>query len=286
MGNVRLLFSTGSLYTMDIDFCFEVAHETGFDGIEIMCDHRWSTRNPKKLQQLAAKYDLPVLVLHSPMLHIVPHVHGWDVPMQDVHTVQASVKLAEEIGAETVVMHLPPKIAIAQLRTPRRNIFLPWFMRRHDGRNSAKWIKNDLPAFQENTSVKVAVENIPVYKTWFGKTNPFYWNTVAEWAVSAPYLTMDTTHWATHNINPMDAYQIAKDRIAHIHLSNYQDGKEHRLPQIGELDLGALLKQLNTDGFAGTVTCELHLDSCGFPNEERIRQNLHETVSFCRAHLT
>ncbi len=286
MGQARLLFSTGSLYTMDLDFCFSVAKTAGFDGIEIMCDQRWSTRNPQKLKDLMAKHDLPVLVLHSPMLHIVPHVHGWDVPLEDVRTVQASVDVAEEIGAEAVVMHLPPKIAIAQIRTPnKRNIFLPWLAREHDGKKSADWIQNDLPAYQQKTEVKVAVENIPIYKTAFGKRNPFYWNTVEEWAVAAPYLTMDTTHWATHGIDPMQAYQAARERVAHIHLSNYQNGKEHRLPQHGELNLGSLLRQLKADEFAGTVTCELHLDSCGFPDEDRIRQNLKETVAFCREHL-
>lgn len=286
MGSARLLFSTGSLYAMDLEFCFEVAQAVGFDGLEVMCDDRWSTRNPQKLKALSAKYNLPVMVLHSPMLHIASQLHGWDIPSEDVRTVQETVKLAETIGAEAVVMHLPPKIAIAQLKTPKRNMFIPWFKRRHDGHKSADWIEHKLPEFQKQTEVKVAVENIPMFKAMFGKANPFYWNTVPEWAVAAPYLTMDTTHWATHGVNPLDAYHTAQERIAHVHLSNYENGKEHRLPQSGEMDLGALLKQLKNDDFAGTVTCELHLDSAGFPDEERIHRNLSETVDFCRTHLS
>lgn len=42
----RLIFSTGSLYLLDTALVFDMAAEAGFDGMEIMCDDRFTTREP------------------------------------------------------------------------------------------------------------------------------------------------------------------------------------------------------------------------------------------------
>lgn len=72
----RLIFSTGSLYPLDTSDCFELAADAGFDGIEIMCDPRYSTRDPEYLTALVDKYNLPVLVCHTPF---TTNVSGWKV---------------------------------------------------------------------------------------------------------------------------------------------------------------------------------------------------------------
>lgn len=43
-----------------------LAKETGFDGIELMVDWRRETYTPGHLQQCMARYDLPILAVHSP----------------------------------------------------------------------------------------------------------------------------------------------------------------------------------------------------------------------------
>ena len=51
---------------------FELAAETGFDGIEIMCDDRWTTRDPAYLQSLVTRFALSVLAVHSAIGGRVP----------------------------------------------------------------------------------------------------------------------------------------------------------------------------------------------------------------------
>ena len=43
---MRFLFSTGSLYRYGTARCFEFAARAGFDGVEVMVDDRWDTRQP------------------------------------------------------------------------------------------------------------------------------------------------------------------------------------------------------------------------------------------------
>ena len=52
---MRFILSTGSLYNYRIDRVFALAAEAGFDGIELLIDHRWDTRQSDYLRQLMGK---------------------------------------------------------------------------------------------------------------------------------------------------------------------------------------------------------------------------------------
>ena len=60
-----------------------------------------------------------------------------------------------------------------------------------------------------------------------------------------PYLTLDTTHLATWGIEPVEVYEQFNGKVHHIHLSNF-DGREHRRPEEGDLNLTAFLKKLQS----------------------------------------
>src|SRR5687767_4796855 len=95
--SARILFSTVSLHVLYTSHCFELAAEAGFDGIEIMCDDRWGTRDPGYLRALSAATGLPVLVVHTPF---TPNVPGWDQPHSQLCRIENSLRLAERLGAE------------------------------------------------------------------------------------------------------------------------------------------------------------------------------------------
>ena len=50
-------------------------------------------------------------------------------------------------------------------------------------------------------------------------------------------------------------------------------------------DLGAFLRQLALDGFAGTVCNEVHPDALEFQNDAALRRHLKDCVACCREHL-
>lgn len=78
-------------------------------------------------------------------------------------------------------------------------------------------------------------------------------------------------------------YEQVTDRVAHVHLSNFRDGKEHLRPDDGDLPLGAFLERLQ-GRFQGTVAVELNPVSLEAEDETKVCAHLRATVEFCRRH--
>ncbi|MFC1960823.1 sugar phosphate isomerase/epimerase family protein [Chloroflexota bacterium] len=274
-----LTFSTGSLYLYSLDRAFALAAEYGFDGVEVMCDHRYDSRQPDNLRRLMNTHQLPVSSLHTPL-------RGWGLPgWQDgqIAALEQTVALAEAINAAHVVCHLPSRIWFMTFTYAARSWKLPACSIHTDYK---RWIEQGgLAVLQAQTPVHICIENIQLitkapkghWLTW--------WNTLVEWPQVHDYLTLDTSHWATHGIDPLTAYQAAGGGVRHIHLSNTQDSQDHLPPQTGDLDLAAFMRQLAGDGFDGHIVVELNPHTLHSWDEARTRTLLAETVEFCRAAL-
>ncbi len=278
----RLLFSTGSLYLYDTSLSFAMAARAGFDGIEIMCDERFTTRDPSYLRELAEQHGQPIVVAHTPFS---PRIPGWGNGADQLERIQRTLKLAEALGCESIVVHLPMRLWVGTInfgfggRGFRFPIPSPFA-------SVKTWIERELPAVQRDTPVKIAIENMPFHAIPWNGQDACWWNTLAEWSRVHDHLTLDTTHCATKGIDPVDAYHAADGRVAHIHLSNYQYRQEHCLPHKGELDLGAFLRALTADNYSGTISLELRPDALNFSDRASAERLLNESVAFCREHLT
>lgn len=281
-----LTFSTGSLYLYGLERVFALAAEYGFDGVEIMCDERLDTRQPDYLCRLSERHGLPIHSLHAPF--VGRRVPGWEPG--PVRTVEQTVVLAEQVGATHVVMHLPDRVGRAFLDLGPRRMLLPWFP---VSAAIKRWMESGgLARLQAGTDVQVCVENLPIksnhLRRWFPGLNQqglTWWNTLDTWPQVHDYLTLDTTHWATHGIPPLDALRAANGRVRHIHLSNFQGGEEHQLPQRGELDLTGFLQTLVAEGFDGQIVVEVNPRTLEAVDEAKLRANLAEAAAFCREGL-
>jgi sugar phosphate isomerase/epimerase len=278
----RVLFSTGSLNLTDTAYSFELAAEAGFDGIEIMCDDRWSTRDPVYLQSLMTRHHLPILAVHS---SIGSRLRGWTNARDELARIQHSLRLAETLAAEVLVVHVPMKIGVAEFNWPGGHIIMPW---RTPYVGVKRWIEQDLPAVQARTAVKIALEDVPSFSIFRRKIDLAWWNTLNDWPQAHQWLTMDTSHWASKDIDPLTAFRAGGERIAHVHLSNFdaQRKKYHRLPQQGDLDLAGLLHAMADAHFSGTISVELYPDALDFHDGDAVRGHMRGCLTFCRTHLT
>ena len=102
-----IALSTGSLYVYGTARVFELAAQVGFDGIEVLCDHRPDTRDPAYLRRLSLEYGLPIVALHNPFM---PSVPSW--PNDQWGRLERTVALAQELEVPTVVAHLPFRLAV------------------------------------------------------------------------------------------------------------------------------------------------------------------------------
>lgn len=259
---MRFALSSGSLYTYGLDRLFQLAAETGFDGVEVLVDARFDTRHPAYLHRLMERYNLPILSLHAPFRP--ERLEGW--PQSPSRSIAATAGIAKQVGAQVVVAHLP----------------------RWTDRNYARWLLHDLAAWQKgNPNPLIALENMPL-KHFFWCPFPLdIWrlNRLEEWT-SFPHLCLDTTHLATKGLEALSVYERCREKVVHIHLSNARRKgrriQEHRRLEDGHLDLGKFLGRLAEDGYPGIVVVELQPQVLEAEDEGRVRAHLHQQLAFCR----
>ena len=270
------VFSTGSLWSYSIERCFDFAARAGFDGVELMVDRRWDTRQPDYAQRLSDRYRLPVVAVHSPFSPIVP---GW--PPDQPGRIQESAKLAQAVGARVVVHHLPLSVGHVWMQVGHKSLPLPvpgWDM----GKSYCRWLERDYPVLQASAGVALCIENMPAHHALGRRWNINHWNT-PEKIVRFPSLTMDTTHLGTWGLEPVDVYPRLNGRVRHVHLSNF-DGREHRRPEAGHLKLDRFLARLAADSYRGAVSLEMSPDALDAgQRDERVVELMTNSLNQCRA---
>lgn len=281
---MKFIFSTGSLYTYGTERCFGMAAVAGFDGIELMADHRWDTRQSDYVNDLIQRTGLPVLALHSPF----SPVPGW--PSDQPAIIALSVRLAEAISAPVVIHHLPMKTRRLTLTLGHGKRFstpMPFGELELEYR---KWLENDYRRLQDSTDVLLCIENMPAHKYFRLKWNAYQWNAHSLDQLGAitqfPHLTMDTTHLATWGLEAVQVYAEWKEKVKHVHLSNY-DGREHRRPETGRVKLDELLFAMARENYQRSISLELHPDALDEgAADERVIELMATSLSHCRRWAT
>ncbi len=277
---MQFILSTGSLYNYSIDRVFALAAEAGFDGIELLIDHRWDTRQTDYLRHLRDSHQLPIPALHSPFSR---NCIGWG---ESEHgAVARTAELAAELGSEVVVHHLPTRFGFAFVQTASGSLLLPNPFG-SDHKNYANWLTESYAAVQASVDVLLCIENLPAHRVWGMRVNPAHWNAHSRATFDDitrfPHITLDTTHLGTWGLDPVEAYERWGRQIKHVHLSNF-DGSEHRRPEDGVLRLNALLALMAADGYGYSVSLELQPDAleAGAP-DSRIVDLLRGSLFYCR----
>jgi sugar phosphate isomerase/epimerase len=216
-----------------------------------------------------------VLAVHSPFRNLP----GW--PPDQPALIAESVKLAEALGAKVVIHHLPNRLEFGFVRAGKWQWQWPLGARPADQRYS-QWLLDGYAQLQASTAVKLCIENMPARK-WFGRRlNRHHWNTPTTITQFAT-LTLDTTHLATWGLDPTPIFAAWGDRVGHIHLSNY-NGREHRRPEHGELDLERFIQTLVAHEYPGAVSLELHPDALSAGKaDEIVIALMRGSLNHCRA---
>lgn len=280
---MQIIFSTGSLYTYGTDRCFQIAARCGFDGIEVMADARWDTRQAPALNALIQRHGIPVVAIHSPFFN----VPGW--PPDHPALISRSVELATAVGAKVVVHHLPWRRGFAYVFLNHRRYLLPVPMWERE-RAYRRWLVGAYQNLQASTEVALCIENLPVRRQFGRGWDVHQWNThslaTVDRILRFPTLTMDTTHLGTWGLEPVEIYPHWKGQVRHIHLSNF-DGEEHQRPEEGVLRLDLLLAQLATDDYDGAVSLELNPEALeAGTSDERVVELLSASLGHCRQWAT
>lgn len=257
---MKLVLSAGSLYTLPLAKVFEIARDTGFDGMEIIINYDFQYQDNaaliRELQQI-----LPVCSLHAPFFEL----DGWG---NKIDQLLRTAALAIDTGIPLINFH-PPAWMGLELK------FWRWFSG-----------IGDFQAEVGQNQVLITIENMPC--TGAFKVNPYLLGQTGKMIRFMQernlYLTFDTAHMGSSKANFLHDFHLFYDSGAmrNIHFSDYGYGREHLLPGHGVLPLTRFLNHLRETGYDSTLTLELSPHE--FPeHEDGIREGMAEIFAYlCR----
>ncbi|WP_171018605.1 sugar phosphate isomerase/epimerase [Rhodococcus sp. Q] len=277
-GRILVGLSTASVYPENTEAAFEYAADLGYDGVELMVWAESVSQDVAAVTGLVRKYAVPVLAVHAPCLLISQRVWGAD----PVAKLERSVRTAEKLGAQTVVVHPPFR----------------WQRRYADG------FADQVAELEERSDeVTVAVENMFPMRAdrfWGAKSKsaerlekrggpgpgvsafaPSYDPT----DVGHAHYTLDVSHTATAG---MDALALA-DRMGsglnHLHLADGRGASadEHLIPGHGSQPCAQLCRSLAESEFSGHAVLEINTQNARTRAERR--SMLAQSLAFAREHL-
>lgn len=278
---IPVVLSTGSVYTYGTARAIELAGRAGFDGVELMMDDRWDTRQATYLQRQIDRFGVPILSVHSPFAG--QQLPGW--PKPEIERIKLALKLAERVGARTLNFHLPARVRWLQITYAGKRRMVPVPGPDADQKRFAGWLLNGgMADLQARTKVTITVENLPVRRLFGRRYSPYMMNT---WDTLAgfPSLCLDTTHTGTTGADLLAVYERLVKNVAHVHLSDYDGRYQHRAVGRGHLPLAGFLQALKAHDYGGVLVVELEPAGLPMQDEDKLAEELRRNREFCRQHL-
>jgi sugar phosphate isomerase/epimerase len=275
---IKVGLSTASVYPLRTEAAFEYAARLGYDGVELMVWAESVSQDIAAVGRMSRSYGIPVLSVHAPCLLISQRVWGAD----PVSKLDRSVRAAEELGAQTVVVHPP-------FRWQRRY---------------AEGFTDQVAALEQSSDVMVAVENMFPFRAdrIFGTGQPSISRMrkrggspgigVSAFAPSYDPLdgnhahyTLDLSHSATAGTDAVEMAGRMGDGLVHLHLCDGSGAStdEHLVPGRGTQPTVEICQMLAASNFNGHVILEV--TTSGARTAAEREQLLTESLEFARIHL-
>ena len=275
---IKVGLSTASVYPLRTEAAFDYAARLGYDGVELMVWAEPVSQDIDAVDALSRTYGIPVLSVHAPCLLISQRVWG----ANPIAKLERSVRAAEQLGAQTVVVHPP-------FRWQRRY---------------AEGISEQVAELEAGSDVLVAVENMFPFRA------DRFWGTgvpsiermrkrggrpgpgISAFAPSYDPLdgghahyTLDLSHSATAGTDALEMAQRMGDGLAHLHLCDGSGAStdEHLVPGRGTQPAAEVCRQLAASDFTGHVILEV--TTSGARNAAEREALLTESLQFAREHL-
>jgi sugar phosphate isomerase/epimerase len=259
--DIPVALSTASAYPENCAGAFSLAERLGYDAVEVMVWTDKVSQEAGALRALSELHGIPIVSIHAPTLLITQRVWGSD-PWEKV---DRSIELAQEVGAETVVLHPPFR----------------W------QRDYARGFADGVAEREHDSGIKLAVENMYPWRARTKENAREVEAYLPHWdPVPQPYdnVTLDLSHAALARSDTMGMVHELGGRLAHLHLA---DGigslkDEHLVPGRGGQPCGEVLQTLSDNGFGGSVVVEV---STRRASAEQRELDLAESLAFARLHL-
>ena len=275
---IKVGLSTASVYPLRTEAAFDYAARLGYDGVELMVWAEPASQDIEAVEALSQTYGIPVLSVHAPCLLISQRVWG----ANPIAKLERSVRAAEQLGAQTVVVHPP-------FRWQRRY---------------AEGFSDQVAELESGSDVLVAVENMFPFRAdrFWGTGQPSIERMRKRGGRPGPgisafapsydpldgghaHYTLDLSHSATAGTDALEMAQRMGAGLAHLHLCDGSGAStdEHLVPGRGTQPAAEVCRQLAASDFTGHVILEV--TTSGARNAAEREALLTESLQFAREHL-
>ena len=255
----RIGLSTASVYPESSAHAFGYAATLGYDTVEVMVGIDALSQQTSAVRQLAEHHGVPISAVHAPCLLFTQRVWG----TEPWGKLERSAEMAHAVGAEVVVVHPPFR----------------W------QKEYARDFVNGIAALEVSSGIAFAVENMYPWRASSRRGMEMYlpgWDPSGE---SYANTTIDLSHAAIAQSDPIEMAERLGDRLRHIHLTDGSGSAkdEHLVPGRGGMRAASFLRHLARTGFDGEIVVEINTRKCG-SREER-EDDLRESLDFAREHF-
>jgi sugar phosphate isomerase/epimerase len=275
---IKVGLSTASVYPLRTEAAFDYAARLGYDGVELMVWAETVSQDIDAVQELSERYNMPVLSVHAPCLLISQRVWG----PNPIAKLDRSVRAAEQLGAQTVVVHPP-------FRWQRRY---------------AEGFSTQVAELEATSGILVAVENMFPFRadrlfgagqTSIERMRKRGGGPGAGISAFAPsydpldgnhaHYTLDLSHTATAGTDALEMAHRMGEGLVHLHLcdGNGASADEHLVPGRGTQPTVEVCQMLAASDFNGHVILEVTTSDAR--SEAEREALLKESLEFARTYL-
>jgi len=251
--------STASVYPESVAHGFEYAARLGYDAVEVMVSIDPISQDIDKVRRLRDYHEVPVCAVHAPCLLITQRVWGTDPWVK----LEMSAEMAHDLGADVVVVHPPFR----------------W------QKEYAAGFVEGIAGLEEQTGIAFAVENMYPWRATSRRAMDVYqphWDPSREDYANT---TIDLSHAATAQSDPIEMAVRLGDRLRHVHMTDGSGSAkdEHLVPGRGNQPCGEFLEHLAESGFEGHIVAEINTRKAA--TREAREADLLATLAFSQLHF-
>ena len=250
-----IALSTASVYPESTAVGFELAGRLGYDAVEVMVGIDPVSQDVEAVKRLRDYHQVPVCAVHAPCLLITQRVWG----TEPWGKLERSADMAHEVGADVVVVHPPFR----------------W------QRDYARGFVEGIADLERRTGIAFAVENMYPWRASRRQMEAYLpgWDPSEQDYANT---TIDLSHSATAQADPVAMAKRLGERLRHLHLTDGSGSAkdEHLVPGRGTQPVAELLEHLATSSFDGHIVVEINTRKAA--DREAREIDLVESLAFAR----
>jgi len=247
--------STASVYPESTAVGFELAARLGYDAVEVMVGIDPVSQDVDAVLRLRDYHQVPVCAVHAPCLLITQRVWG----TEPWGKLERSAEMARKVGAGVVVVHPPFR----------------W------QREYARGFVEGIADLERRTGIAFAVENMYPWRASRRQMEAYLpgWDPSDQDYANA---TIDLSHSATAQADPVAMAERLGERLRHIHLTDGTGSAkdEHLVPGRGTQPVAELLERLASWSFGGHIVVEINTRKAADRGAREL--DLMESLAFTR----